>query len=441
MTYHFDHMGRPSDVIDDDGFANSYQYYSEGMKNHKLSKSGSTQKTVYGLLKNPCLNSGRVPGDGWSAYPGASSDSAYSVYAEAKGNKELGINAACVENRQSEQKCGISQNVELEKGVYTFSAYVKTGELSGEASGGNGVSLQILKADQGVLAKSQVLTAKTDEAIGGGWERLCVTFQLSGKQTITVLGAVEGMTGKAYFSGLQLEAGNVANKLNMIENPGFCQFENGAPTAWRYSETGTAAKYEMTSDRQTCAKISGSIGKNQDISQRVNISRSEGDIYTLSGWAKGAGIPDKPFRLGAAVLYEDGSVKWHYFPFNQNIEQWQFVSGVFSTADDDTGTVKSYKSIDIYLFFYDQVNPVLFDGIQLTREDGESYVYDDDGNLVSAKSAAEKGHFSSDKNSNITKMSAIDGTSFEYAYDDKQHIDAAKSSEAVSYTHLTLPTT
>ncbi len=44
MTYHFDHMGRPSDVIDDDGFANSYQYYSQGMKNHKLSKSVPPRK-------------------------------------------------------------------------------------------------------------------------------------------------------------------------------------------------------------------------------------------------------------------------------------------------------------------------------------------------------------------------------------------------------------
>ncbi len=126
--------------------------------------------------------------------------------------------------------------------MYTFSAYVKTGELSGEATGGNGVSLQILKTDQSVLAKSQVLTAKTDEAINGGWERLCVTFQLSESQRITALGAVEGMTGNAYFSGLQLESGNVAHKLNLINNPGFRKIENCAPTAWRYSETGNSSK-------------------------------------------------------------------------------------------------------------------------------------------------------------------------------------------------------
>ncbi len=32
-----------------------------------------------------------------------------------KGNKELGITAVRIESRQTEEKCGIQQNVELEK--------------------------------------------------------------------------------------------------------------------------------------------------------------------------------------------------------------------------------------------------------------------------------------------------------------------------------------
>ena len=52
MTYHFDNMGRPTDILDSDGCANTYEYYTTGMKNHKLHKDGSTQKTIYGLLRN-----------------------------------------------------------------------------------------------------------------------------------------------------------------------------------------------------------------------------------------------------------------------------------------------------------------------------------------------------------------------------------------------------
>ena len=43
-TWHFDNMGRPTDVLDADGFANNYSYYTSGMKNHKLSKDGSVQE-------------------------------------------------------------------------------------------------------------------------------------------------------------------------------------------------------------------------------------------------------------------------------------------------------------------------------------------------------------------------------------------------------------
>lgn len=34
-VYHFDNMGRPTDVLENDGYANCYSYYTSGMKNHK----------------------------------------------------------------------------------------------------------------------------------------------------------------------------------------------------------------------------------------------------------------------------------------------------------------------------------------------------------------------------------------------------------------------
>ncbi|EKC62571.1 YD repeat-containing domain protein, partial [human gut metagenome] len=57
ITYHFDNMGRPTDVMDQDGCANNYTYYTSGSKNHKLDKEGKVQKTVCHLLKNPLFDS------------------------------------------------------------------------------------------------------------------------------------------------------------------------------------------------------------------------------------------------------------------------------------------------------------------------------------------------------------------------------------------------
>ena len=51
---------------------------------------------------------------------------------------------------------------------------------------------------------------------------------------------------------------------------------------------------------------------------------------------------------------------------------------------------KRLERCDKGIYYGDNANDVYFDGIQLMRDDGESYVYDDDGNLISAKSAAEK---------------------------------------------------
>ncbi|MEI3219763.1 MAG: RICIN domain-containing protein [Lachnoclostridium sp.] len=98
-----------------------------------------------------------------------------------------------------------------------------------------------------------------------------------------------------------------------------------------------------------------------------------------------------------------------------------------------SGYREKYQAILFHIFYGDNANDAYFDGIQLIRDDGESYVYDDDGNLISAKSAAEKAGFAHDKNGNLSKMSDITGTSFEYGYDTNQNLKRAASSEQVVY--------
>ena len=175
------------------------------------------------------------------------------------------------------------------------------------------------------------------------------------------------------------------------------------------------------------------LEQNLHLMQGINITGEEGDIFNLSCWVKGFGIPEKHFSLSAAVIYTDDSVKWHHFHCNPNIKGWQFVSNTFSTDDQNEGAKKSYKAIHIYLTYHNQVNQVLFKGVQLVRDDGESYQYDDDGNLINAVSAAEKESFSYDKKGSLTKMGSIDGTGFEYRYDTKNHLTQAANSEGVRY--------
>lgn len=127
------------------------------------------------------------------------------------------------------------------------------------------------------------------------------------------------------------------------------------------------------------------------------------------------------------VKGKSGNLKSYTFNCNPNIGDWQFVCGVFRTEED-------YQEIQVFIQYDNQLNEILIDGVQLIRDDGESYVYDNEGNLLSAKSAAEKAGFSSNKSGNVTRMGGIDGTAFEYGYDSKDHLIQAVNSEGVRYS-------
>ena len=429
MTYHFDNMGRPTDILDSDGCANTYEYYTTGMKNHKLHKDGSTQKTIYGLLRNHLFDPEK--GDaGWYGYRIADKIKTSIV----RKDGYAGTKSAYLNKTDADSEEGICQDVTLEAGTYTFSAYMKiTGLSKGVVGKSTGAGLGILHADGSRNVSAKLLKEDTDTAVDDGWERMALTFKLQKKETVTVFAGLFGRTGQVYVSGTQLESGKAVNKLNLITNPGCDWMTGDMPDYWKKNEDISGGKTVMTNDKGRCFIIHGQRDKNPVFWQEVNITGKEGDIYNLSCWVKGCGIPDKRYAVSAAVLYDNAPTKWHHFACNPNIEGWQFVSGSFSTSDDDTGTNATYKSIHIFLHYTFQIDQALFKGVQLVRDDSESYVYDDEGNLINAVSAAEKDHFVSNKNGMLTKLGGIDGTEFEYCYDSKNHMKKASNSEGVSY--------
>lgn len=426
-TWHFDNMGRPTDVLDADGFANNYSYYTSGMKNHKLSKDGSVQKTVYGLLRNPTFDPSHGDG-GW--YTCRMSDGKRGAITHADGY--IGTKSAKLTKTELTSEEGICQDVHLSAGTYTLSAYVKTESLNPENQE-QGAVVSVIRADRTRIMGERCIDYVTDKNVDDGWERLVLTFQLPAEETISVFVGMTRARGTLLVSGVQLETGNVANELNLIDNPGFERCTNDVPDNWGFHAAATGNKSMITADKGRCAVLNGQMEQQLHLSQAVNISGQEGDIFNLSCWVNGFGIPDKQFSVDAAVIYTDGTVKWHQLQCNPNIKGWQFVSNTFSTDDQNEGAKKSYKAIHIYLTYHNQVNQVLFKGVQLVRDDGESYQYDDDGNLIHAVSAAEKESFSYDKKGSLTKMGSIDGTGFEYRYDTKNHLTQAANSEGVRY--------
>lgn len=429
-TYHFDNMGRPTDILDDDGYANNYAYYSEGMKNHKLSKTGDVQKTVFGLLKNSTFDHAYGDGDGWSVY--RLSDGAKTVPVFDKGYS--GMRSVKLVKSTAASAEGICQETELAPGTYTLSAYVKTTGITAIHTSA-GANLMILRSNGTKLMGQRFINYQTDVNVDEGWERLVLTFKLSVKEKVSAFAGIFEATGTLWVSGMQLETGETANKLNLINNPGF-EFAkaDGGLYAWGGSRL-TGSGVVMDPEKGRCMFIRGDITQNLNCYQAVNITGKEGDIYKLSCWVKGTGMPGRSYTVSAAVIYEGNTPpKWHHFECNPNVKGWQFVSGTFSTDDENNTTHSNYVAIHVYVHFNNQANQVLYKGMQLIKDDGESYVYDSDGNLTNAVSAAEKSHFTYDRKSNITMMGNVDGTSFESAYDGKGHLKTAKSSEGVRYT-------
>ena len=431
-TYHFDNMGRPTDVLDSDGFANQFEYYTSGMKNHKLGKEGTVQKTVYNLLTNPVLDSSHK-NNRW--YMIKEDGTRSSTLNKAEGYQ--GTKSAKLVNSGALTGERLAHDVTLNPGTYTFSAYIKTEDMGTQAEGAEGsaacgAALRISMGNK-EAAGDRAICYVTDRNVDDGWERLSLTFRLDERTAVTASAGIFGMAGTAYVSGMQLEQGTAANRLNLINNPGLEWCTNGKPDNWDYHEQDAASGMASDPEKGRCIALHGDPGVQKSCSQAVNVSGKEGEIYSLSCWVKGVGIPDKQFSVSAAVIYTDGSVKWHYFKCNPNITGWQFVSGVFRTDDGEESTDKTYRAIHIYLMHYNQTNRALYKGIQLVRDDGASYQYDGEGNLVSAVNAAEKSHFVSDKKGSLTRMGNIDGTAFEYGYDAKNHLTRAVNSEGIRY--------
>ena len=439
-TYNFDNLGRVTDVYDGDGNAAGYEWYSENLQNHKLKQFGKSQKTVYNYLTNPGLST--AVSDTWyTKVDGVSQGIGLRRTNEEGFGDSYSIWVGKV---PAEGSVGPAQNVSLPAGTYTFSCYVKTvyirdadGHTGADVEGNVGAGLRVITSS-GQQDSQRMVTGTTDTSINEGWERLSLTFTLNAAETVTVWAGIFGAKGNAWFDNPQLETGDVANKVNLINNSGFEWLPSGSQTPQYWTtNAGSQTGYSSTSHRwgSRSATMTGEAGVLKNMVQGISVTGKEGDVFSLSGWVKGDVIPGRRSSFGAAVIYTNGSVKWTYLKVNPYVSGWQFLQGVISTDDGNASTDLTYKAIHLYLLHEDQLNPIYYDGIQLTRDLAYSYTYDSKGNLVSATSAAEKSQFTYDGNSNLTRITNPDGTYFTYNYDNKHNLTSASNSQGVTYSY------
>ena len=427
-TYHFDSYGRTVDLHDEEGAAANYRFYSEGAKANKLETEGSMQKTV----RNLALNGGAH--DGWSYFDVWSFGGDEGSQAVDAGTGFLDLSSfklykgTAAGGREWFSRLGVKPGT-----TYTLSAYVKTKNVSGNGRGA------YLVADDlnGTKAYSRALKGTTESAVDDGWQRLSVTFTTGKSQnTVSINGGLEGCSGEAWFDNIQLEEGEAANRYNLLTNSGFETGSGGSAYGWIRS--GSSQGSEAVSGAQKWEgsqsyTMTGDPAQSKHLCQQVKVSGREGDVYTLSGWAKLDAIPDTRVSLAAAVLYDSGDPKWVELDYNYYVDGWQYVSGIINTDDQNASTSRKYLRIDVYVFYDNNYNKAYFDGFQMCKDDAPTYVYDSKGNLISAVEAQEQSRFQYDGKDNLTKVVDPVGTEFTYTYDEKKNLTKAESSEGLVY--------
>ena len=309
----------------------------------------------------------------WSEMPGNCGDLyisnyAYETYAKF-GKKVLRMqsyNADCTEN-------GVYQVTNtLPKGQYTFSAYLRV--LSAFSGTDAGAFIRVTDTSGKVLGVSEHLTKYDSE-----YTRLIVPFGLDAAQSVQVQIVVNGK-GTIYADAAQLENNPYANAYNMLENG---NFERGT-SGW----TCSGSVYSTTG---TCFNMSKSLCMNGAISSdryayqtpAVRTTRSTRETFTLSGWAKGYGLPGHDredvtnaprFRLRAVIKYYDTAYREYgteefTADFSPCTEEWQFASVQFSKSK-----YRTIQYIRVYCDYGYNSGTVYFDDVQLIRNSIETYL-------------------------------------------------------------------
>lgn len=430
--YQFDNAGKTISVRDAAGYAQAYQYGS-GTNVNKMTLESKLQKTVNNFITNGSAedttrNFAFASGGGGTGGGGFTSSVKY-----------IGNNSLNIYKNDNVGSRYVDQNVWLQKGkTYTFSAYVKTANISNIK--GKGAHLVVYYKDKTgtyIPVRSKFLTGNNE------WTRLETTFTLPSDSTDNfVIARCELLeeSGNAYYDALQLEEGSVANRYNLIEN-GDMSGSAKIPIYWYDTMNGGATTSEASDTRLTIDdsnhpsyldghvfKLTGRQGKDTRIHQEIKISGKAGDTFVVSGWAKGAAVPHGTFAIQPAFIIPGGA-QWETISFNRDSKNWQYANGIIKAKSD-------FSEIHLYLTYSNNANEVMFDGIQVYKEEfGETYQYDSKGNLISAVDLnKQNSKFEYNGNNNLIQTTDPKGNKFTYQYDGKNNIIEAKTSTNTVYS-------
>ena len=406
----FNNWGNTVSVQDGEGRAQYAKYATDSDaangKGNQLIVASKLQNTVGNMLSDNSFELGTA----WTASGATVSNASGTAY---YGNKALKVVTTAAGGAKTTFTAAAGK-------TYTFSAYVKTGGSKAYLTLG-GVSSEQLAANK-------------------GWTRLQVSYTNSSSSAQTVTAQLmNAAAGTTYMDCVQVEMAPTASRYNLIVNGDF-RFANAwSSSGGRSAETAAAPQLSTN-----VYKLNGTYTSQNRISQTVNVSGSKDDTFVLAGWVKGNAIPltqfagntydssSREFAIIAVFNHTDGS-KSDEIPvrFNPDVDNWQYAAAPIVAP-------KAYSSITVYLAYDYNANSVVFDGIQLYKEQfGNSYTYDEDGNVKSVVDLQkQRTTYEYDSNNNLTKILQDNVAKMTYTYDSYHNVKTATSSEGLVYSFV-----
>ena len=412
----FNNFGNTISIQDGEGRAQYAQYTvndpSETGKANQLRLSSKMQNTVNNLLQDHSFESSTL----WTAVSGTRAISSAQKYL---GNKSLSLtNAAEVASASFTVPAGET---------YTFSAYLKT---SGTTA--------VLKITDGTSIVSSQSVSSAD------WTRSEVSFTNNGTSAVSVTARVASSgTGTTYVDCVQMEKAPTASRYNLVQNSDFQSSTGWSSNSGREAVEGVSAAAPQLND--TVYYIKGAETKAKRVTQTVTVSGLAGDTFVVSGWGKGDSVPlpkakdgenQRQFAVIGVFNYTDGTKSDEFIAqFNPDTDSsvnWQFSSQMMVAK-------KAYSSIVVSIAYDYNLNIAYFDGVQLFKEEfGNSYTYDNDGNVISITDTEKQAtqYTYKEGTHDIETATLPTGITYTYTYYDGTHnVKTCTSSDGQKKTY------
>ncbi|MBQ3526987.1 MAG: DNRLRE domain-containing protein [Clostridia bacterium] len=336
---------------------------------------------------------------------------------------------------ETASNCFIYQNpAGLAQGQYTISAYIST---DGATLSGSGVRVaaDVYTNSSYSAGTGSSLVTHTES---GEWVRVQATVNVPSGATHILAGIslAKDTIGTVYVDDIQLEhnLSGGAGSFNQLANSSLLNSFSGWSGSSSFSSSSRGGDAPL--GLKYIANVTGDPSASKTLYQTVELDGKKGDVFIAGAWGKANSVPVYPLtkdengeieeydiekykkkgrpEFGLHVEFYNGATKvgdTFDFQFNSMITSWQFLSEKIIAPDNYT-KVKYY-----FVYAYNTGSASVATPFLYKENYGQSYVYDENGNVISSTDKAEtESNFAYQDNAQTESLSPT-GSRYMYTYD------------------------